>query len=99
MGTRLELHNILLGITNNVYFQPPPSLRMQYPCIVYERSGGDTKFADNNPYTFTKRYKITAITNDPDNDLVDKLARLPRCVYDRPYIVDNLNHDVFNLYF
>lgn len=99
MRTRLELHEILKQITDNVYFQPPESLKMHYPCIVYERSGGDTQFADNNPYVFAKRYKITIIDKNPDSSIVDKISKISKCVYDRHYVTENLNHDVFNLYF
>ena len=37
--TRLELQSVLeqtLG-SRNVYFQPPASVKMKYPAIVYER--------------------------------------------------------------
>lgn len=98
---RLILHERLKKIlgSNNVYFQPPASITMKYPCIVYNRSTGDTSFADNNAYHFTKRYQITIIDQDPDSDIVDKMAMMPMCTFDRHYTADNLNHDIFNLYF
>ena len=48
---RTDLHEILKEIlgSDNVYFQPPESYKMEYPCIVYERSALTTRFADNNP--------------------------------------------------
>ena len=58
MGQRLDLHQILLAMTSNVYFQPPTNVRLQYPCIVYHRDFADTKFADDEPYNHTKRYQI-----------------------------------------
>jgi hypothetical protein len=101
MAPRLELQALLVEIlgTKNVYFQPPPSLTMQYPCIVYKRDDIDTKHADNSPYQQTKRYQVTVIAKDPDDDLHEKVARLPMCSYDRFYTAENLNHDVFNLFF
>lgn len=101
MDRRRQLQELLVSIlgSNNVYFQPPPTIKMAYPCIVYERNTGDSQFADNNPYTFKLRYKVTYIDRNPENDVVEKLAELPMCVYDRFYTSDNLNHDVFNLYF
>lgn len=101
MGTRLELHYILKDIlgSDNVYFQPPSTIKMNYPCIVYQRSTGDSKFADNNNYTFKKRYQIIYIDKNPDSDVPDKIAELPMCIYDRFYTADNLNHDSFNIYF
>lgn len=101
MGTRLELHSTLVEILNssNVYFQPPETIKMKYPCIVYQRSSGDSAFANNKGYRFTTRYQITLIDKNPDNPILDQIAALPLCTYDRHYNVDNLNHDVFNIYF
>ena len=101
MGLRLELHEILVKIlgSDQVYFQPPETIKMKYPCIVYGRGSGDTIFADNSAYRFTQRYQITVIDRDPDSKIPEKIADLPMCTYDRHYNIDNLNHDVFNLYF
>ena len=102
MGTRLELHERLTDIlgSSSVYFQPPENLKMRYPCIVYSRSNGDTDFADNAPYRFTRRYQITVIDKDPDTEIPDTIAKtFPMCVYDRSFTSDNLNHYVLNLYY
>lgn len=101
MGQRVDLHELLkivLG-SNDVYFQPPSSVRMNYPCIVYELSNRDTLFADNYPYRHDKKYKITVIERDPDSLLPDKIGSLPRCSHNQHFIADNLYHDVFSMYF
>lgn len=101
-GSRLELHSKLcelLGSTN-VYFQPPETIKMKYPCIVYERSSGNSLYADNKLYRFLFRYTITVIDKDPDNPVVEKIIEeFPKCRYDRRFIADNLNHDLFELYY
>lgn len=101
MAQRLDLHNILIGIlgSNNVYFQPPPSIDMQYPCIVYKRDFADTDFADNKPYKHVKRYQVTVIDANPDSDIPQKVAALPTCIFERFFTADNLNHDVYKLFF
>ncbi len=101
MGSRLELDKILRNLlgTSNVYFQPPETIKMKYPCIVYERSSGNTKFADNNPYIHKKRYTVTVIDKNPDSEIPDKVAQLQMSTYDRHFASDNLNHDVFTLYY
>lgn len=101
MGTRLELHDILVDIlgSDNVYFQPPPAHQMEYPAIVYERDYAATQFADNSPYRYTKRYKITIIDRDPDSLTPDKIAMLPLTTFDRHFVTTQLNHDIFNTYF
>lgn len=101
MDRSLELQDLLedlLGSTH-VYFQPPPNLTMEYPAIVYKRTNADTKFADNSPYSNTRRYLLTLIAGDPRNDVWDKLAALPMCLHERWFAANDLNHDVFNLYF
>jgi hypothetical protein len=99
MGQRLDLHQILLAMVSNVYFQPPTNVRLQYPCIVYHRDFADTKFADDEPYNHTKRYQITVIDQDPDSEIPDKVAALPMSLFNRFFTADDLNHDVYNVYF
>lgn len=101
MDRRLELHEILVSILGgrNVYFQPPPSIRMKYPCIVYELDDIHTMKADNSKYADKRRYKITVIDSDPDSEFIDKLLELQYCSFDRFYAADNLNHFVFTLYY
>lgn len=101
MASRLELQaklEELLG-SKNVYYQPPESLKMNYPAIVYSKSRIDTRKANNSTYSRNTRYDITVIDRLPDNPVIDKLMELPYCSYDRPYKADNLNHDVLTLYF
>lgn len=101
MARRLELQNLLTDIlgSDNVYFQPPPTVQMEYPCIVYHRDYELTQHADDKPYKQRKRYLVTVIDRDPDSGIPDKIAALPLCVYDRFYTADNLNHDVYKLFF
>lgn len=102
MASRLELHEELCELlgSRNVYFQPPESVKLRYPCIVYQRNTGDTQFANNNPYTFKLQYMVTAITKDPDSELIEKIAwHFPMSRMDRHFTADNLNHDVFMIYY
>lgn len=101
MGLRTDLQDILTGIleTDHVYFQPPPTTKMVYPCIVYKRDYATTLFAGDKPYKHTKRYQVIVIDRDPDSDIPARIAALPMCVFNRFYTADNLNHDVFNLFF
>lgn len=101
MDRRLELQEILENVLNSryVYFQPPESVKLRYPCIVYERNNGDSYYANNAPYTFRQSYTLTLIDPDPDSEFIKKLAALPFCRFDRHFASDNLNHDVFNIYY
>lgn len=106
MDRRIKLQTILedcvgeQGKTDrHVYFQPPETTSIKYPCIIYSLDYGDTAFADNNPYRFVKRYQVTIIDRKPDSQIINKVAALPMCSFQRHYTADNLNHDVFNLYY
>jgi hypothetical protein len=99
MAPRLQLHQLLETFIENVYFQPPINITLNYPCIIYKRDFADTKFADDIVYNHTLRYMITVIDRDPDSEIPSKVASLPMCLFNRFYTADNLNHDVYSVYF
>ena len=101
MGARLDLDSLLRTLVGSgkVYFQPPTGLAMVYPCITYERYAAKTLFGDNNPYLYEQQYQLTIIYKDPDSPISDNVAKLPKCTFDRHFKADNLNHDVFTIYF
>lgn len=101
MVRRLKLHEVLCEVlgSKNVYFNPPESVTMNYPAIVYSRKNIDNYYADNGVYGQANAYEITVIDGDPDSEIVGKVSKLPACRFDRHFVSDNLNHDTFTLYF
>lgn len=109
MNRRLQLQETLesiggLAIDSTthrpaVYFQPPPSVKMVYPCVLYSLSEINTKYADDNPYLNKTRYTITVIDKDPDSKIPNTFLKMPLCRFDRSYSSDNLNHWVFSLFY
>lgn len=101
MDRRPELGQLLRKLlrSDNVYFQPPSNVQMKYPAIRYERSNMEITHADNAPYKYCVRYTVTIIDADPDSEIVKRVSMLPLCSYDRHYVQDNLNHDVFEIYY
>jgi hypothetical protein len=104
LDRRLELDAKLRRIlgSDNVYFEPPASLKMKYPCIRYSRSRIDTVHADNKVYLANRRYDIIAIYQDPDSDLPDRILFNKediRFSNERRYVADGLHHDVFTTTF
>lgn len=97
---RLELHEILCGVlgSRNVYFQPPETVKLHYPALIYSRSRIDRRYADNAVYTQETAYDVTVVYKDPDSDIPERISRLPWCRFVRHYVSDNLIHDVFTLY-
>lgn len=100
MGSRLDLHNLLLSIGGpNVYYQVPSNLTMKYPAIKYSINKIENKHADNSVYCQDKSYSIIIMSKDADCDVVDKISKLPKCSFDRKFIQDNIYHTIFNLYY
>lgn len=90
------LHSVLGS--NNVYFDPPESIKMKYPAIVYKRAKTNTISAGNNKYLFNDRYDVTFIRKDADNDIVDAILALPYCEHMTSFKASDLYHDAFTLY-
>lgn len=85
--------------SKHVYFQPPASIKMSYPCVVYELEDLTPVYADDLPYLLTNSYQVTLITRDPDSCLIRKIASLPGIRFSRYFAADNLNHYVYILYY
>lgn len=101
MASRLNLHELLGNIpgVSKVYFQPPESVKLIYPCIIYERNNIRTFQADDDLYNYKKSYTITVIDKNPDSAIPDELEKLRYCTIDRFYTADNLNHWIFTIYY
>lgn len=100
MYDRMSLHEKLVEAlgSDHVYFQPPASVRMEYPAIRYERDRIDNRHSNNEPYMQNTAYKVTLICFDPDDKLVERVSKLEKCRHTRFYVMDGLNHDVFTIY-
>ena len=102
MGHRLNLQaelEELLG-NRNVYYQPPETKKLSYPCIIYTRQSIDSTKANDKSYLLNDRYELTVIYKQPDSDLPYKIiGHFQYCRHDRHFTSDNLNHDTFNLYY
>lgn len=101
MRPRVELHEILCEIlgSRNVYFQPPESVKLKYPAIVYSRDNIRNYHADDDVYNKLVVYQLMVIDKDPDSRIVYGISNLPLCQFNRHYVADNLNHDIFLIYF
>lgn len=104
MRTRIELHEILCDIlcSPNCYYRPPSTIRMSYPCIVYDDDGTDITHADNLRYLRKKRYAATVIDECAESEIANRLLNDERLKYLRPekgFSVDGLNHFPFTLYY
>lgn len=100
MASSLNLQAELTSLCPNVYFQPPESVKLMYPCIVYKRVIGNTRFADNDKYSYKRCYELTVIDRDPDRSLYEKVfMHFPMCKEDRGFVSENLYHNTLTLYY
>lgn len=102
MNRRLELQSKLESILgeSHVYFQPPASVNILYPCFVYRIGSGDAKYANNMAYSYVNSYDVLYITKRPDLDMIDQVLReLPMCRLNNTYCSEGLNHYAFTLYY
>lgn len=100
MVPRQRLHDLLETICpGRVHFQPPADVQLEYPAIVYRRSPGSSKYANNKTYTHAQQFDVTLISREPDrDDLYEKVLAIPTASHDVFFVADNLNHDVFSIY-
>jgi hypothetical protein len=101
MEGRLQLQTLLkeLLTSNEVYLQAPKNTSMVYPAILYTINDAFTIHANNSPYHNTWRYQVTFITEDPEDETINKLISLPLCNFDRHFVAEQLHHFNFNLYY
>ena len=101
MDKRQNLQKLLEEIfeSTNVYYQPPASVKMNYPAIVYSKANIAQQTANDKTYLRRYSYELTVIDKKPDNPVIEKLLDLPHCRFNRHYVADGLNHDVLTLYY
>lgn len=101
MADRLDLHSLLQELleSENVYYKPPETIKMQYPAIKYSKKNIDSKSANDSKYLMNDCYELIVISRTPDHPVIRRLLALRYCSYNRPYIADNLYHDVLTIYY
>lgn len=102
MRSRLELHDALCQVpgVKKVYFQPPSTVKLHYPCIIYKRDGAFKEEADDSAYFYKPRYSLTVVDPNPDSKIADYIVtHFSMCRIDRNYTSNNLHHFSIILYY
>ena len=95
---RLELHEFLSGVMSacgeepHLYFQPPETVKLEYPCIIYRLATMTSDYADDDPYRIRIAFDITYITRSPTSNVPSSLVKAHKFAFDRYYVSDNLHH-------
>lgn len=100
---RVEMHQMLKSLfpahmEPRVYFQPPQSTKIEYPCMIYKLSDMPQKWANNLPYHWERAYQLTYISRDPKDPMIEKLIALRETKFDRYFSSDNLHHFVYTIF-
>ena len=98
---RVNLHHMLEDIlgSKNVYYDPPESFKLKYPCIVYYMEGFADIPADNQTYRRMRRYNMTYITTDSEDPVAERLADIRYCTLTRPFVASDLFHFSYTLFY
>lgn len=102
MSDRMKLHTQLVEKIKNVYFQPPETIKLSYPCIIYNISIPKMVYADNSKYLYHDGYDLQLICTDQDelsNLMKDILSSFQHINCSDTFITDNLYHANFTLYY
>ena len=86
----------MLG-SRNVYFQPPATIQMQYPCIVYEYERQIIRHANDLKYLKWDQYTVIIIAPYTLLEVMDAIEEEPFCAFDREYVSEGLYHYVYSI--
>ena len=96
---RLTLHHKLVDIlgSENVYYNPPESQKLNFPCIVYNLSYIEQIHADNIKYIDYTTYKITVVSKNPDHPAIRSILDIPMTKFSANYVKNGFYHCVLIL--
>lgn len=81
----------------HVYYQPPETFKMTYPCIIYDLSRDNLLHADDFAYARKKVYSVTIVDRDPDSEIPDSFSEMFNVGMERHYTADNLHHFIYTI--
>lgn len=99
MASRLKLSNLLRMIlgTGNVYYQPPESKKLEYPCIIYKLVKKDAVHADNRKYLKYDIYQVTYVDRNTESEIPDEIGEIPYSEFRNTFVKDGLAHWVYEI--
>lgn len=97
--TRLTLHQELIDLLGSpdVYYNPPETIKMNFPCIVYSLDYYDQIHANNKKYIDWTTYKVIVVSKKPDHPAIRKLLDKEMTRFSTQYTRDGYYHDVIIL--
>lgn len=99
---RQELQQIFEDLLHNrnVYFQPPETMKLNYPCIIYFKNPPSTAYANDKVFKYNQSYTVTYVDKDPDSEIpYTILTTLRYSRIDSYYRSDGLNHTKLTIFY
>ena len=97
---RYALHRELEEHSDHVYYQPPSNIRMNFPCIVYNKIPKFKEYGNDGIYIKKQGYQITVMDKDPDSFTADDLEdHFQYCSITQYFTNDNIHHVILELYY
>lgn len=84
--------------SSRVLYAPPENIRLAYPCIVYKRQQVDLAHADNHPLLRMDKYRVTIISRETDEPVIDTLLMQMTASFVSDFASEGLNHTILDLY-
>lgn len=85
---------------SNAHFSPDKNVKLEYPCIIYNRYLDDVTYADDLNYSQYACYRVQVITRHPDDMIANEvLNRIKMSRIENRFIKDNLLHTNIILYY
>lgn len=97
---RIELHHQLeqsFGV--KAYYQPPESMKLTYPCVVYSFETFNTRNANNMPFVINERYKVSYLHKNVDDSRCKAVLRdFDKITHTQHYVTNGVYNDIYYIY-
>ena len=99
---RQQLERILLDSGQSagnlhLYFEPPTSVSMKFPAIIYTKNRIENRNANNRVYKQDDEYLVTVVDKDPDSAINRAVSMLPKSRWERGFVSNNMHHFIYTI--
>lgn len=87
------------GLDVNIYFEPPRSISVKTPNILYKLDRSKPIYGDNKAYVDIAEYTVIFRTKEPCCIIHNDLLKLGQSSFVSKYTKDGLNHYQYKIYY
>lgn len=98
--SRLDFQRELRTLAPRAYYMRPLGNHMEYPCFVYKHIAPKQIRADNLNYLTVHGYDVLYISKTENEGIIEQVtSKFGNSFAGAPYIVDDLFHYPFTIYY